>query len=217
MNNPVEGCRIKGSRGDWEGLPDSKSLFRTNGVVGIPIGNLTSQVFANLYLNDFDHYVKRELKVRYYGRYVDDMVLVHHNKEFLKAVAGRLSLYLDTTLGLNLHPRKNYLQHYTKGVQFVGIYIKPYRRYAGRRIHERLKHVFRSAYPEIFHPDNEVSRSIRDHWIASANSYLGICRHYDMYRLCEKLSLPLLENPAGLRLSEAGHIISSAGDSRKDY
>lgn len=56
--NPVPNCVIKGSRKDWEGLPDSKSLFRTQGEVGIPIGNLTSQIFANFYLNDFDQYVK---------------------------------------------------------------------------------------------------------------------------------------------------------------
>lgn len=196
--NPVPNCVIKGSRKDWEGLPDSKSLFRTQGEVGILIGNLTSQIFANFYLNDFDQYVKRSLKMKYYGRYVDDMVLVSTNKEELKAVAKHIGNYLNKELSLNLHPRKTYLQHYTKGVEFLGIIIKPYRLCVGKRIQKNINRTFTQDYKQVF-DDNEVKHEQKiNHWLSSANSYLGMCKHYNNYRLRQKMCNKLLDSPLGL-------------------
>ena len=63
-------------RSNWNDLPNNKSLFHSPLHCGLPIGNLTSQVFANFYMNTLDHYVKSELKLKYYGRYVDDFVIV---------------------------------------------------------------------------------------------------------------------------------------------
>ena len=65
-------CIIKGNKADWDNLPRDKSLFYTPDNCGLPIGNLTSQVFANFYMNSFDHFIKHNLKTSYYGRYVDD-------------------------------------------------------------------------------------------------------------------------------------------------
>ncbi|PIZ45066.1 hypothetical protein COY32_05645 [candidate division WWE3 bacterium CG_4_10_14_0_2_um_filter_41_14] len=86
FNDPTKDCRLKGKREDWRGLPKTKSLFYAGENKGQPIGNLTSQLFGNVYLNDFDHFIKCQLKCRYYGRYVDDMVIVHQDKEYLKSV-----------------------------------------------------------------------------------------------------------------------------------
>jgi RNA-directed DNA polymerase len=90
FNNPAENCIIKGKRNDWNGLPKNKSLFHSPPGCGLPIGNLTSQVFANFYLNAFDHFIKTILGIRYYGRYVDDFVIVHQNKEFLKSLIPKI-------------------------------------------------------------------------------------------------------------------------------
>ncbi len=79
---------------------------------GLPIGNLTSQVFANFYLNVFDHYVKHDLRVRYYRRYVDDFILVHEDKMHLKSLIPKIARFLYDELSLDLHPRKIYLQHF---------------------------------------------------------------------------------------------------------
>ena len=84
MNDPTKGCIIRGSRSDWVGLPPNKSLFYADEGCGIPIGNLTSQIFANYYLTGFDRFVKETLKVRYYGRYVDDFFLVDRDVTLLK-------------------------------------------------------------------------------------------------------------------------------------
>ena len=100
---------------------------------GLPIGNLTSQVFANFYLNPFDHLIKHILGVRYYSRYVDDFVIVHEDKQFLLSLILQIETFLWRELGLTLHPRKRYLQHYGKGVAYLGAYILPGRVYIGNR------------------------------------------------------------------------------------
>ncbi len=66
-NDPTQNCIIKGKRSNWDSLPTDKSLFHSAHQSGLPIGNLTSQVFANFYLNSFDHFVKHDLDIRYYG------------------------------------------------------------------------------------------------------------------------------------------------------
>lgn len=100
----------------------------------MPIGNLTSQIFANVYLNALDHYVKHDLSMRYYGRYVDDFVLVHQDREYLRALIPIITDFLMFTLKLTLHPRKIYLQHYSKGVPFLGVIIRPNHISSGKRI-----------------------------------------------------------------------------------
>ena len=133
FNDPTKNCIIKGKKADWKGLPPTKSLFYSGNNKGFPIGNLTSQLFGNIYLNDFDHYIKYKLGIKYYGRYVDDFVIVHPNKEYLKSIIPLLSDYLQSHLSLKLHPKKIYLQHYTKGVKFLGVVVKPYRIYIGNQ------------------------------------------------------------------------------------
>ena len=96
FNDPTKYCIIKGNKSDWSDLPQTKSLFHSKPNCGLPIGNLTSQVFANFYMDSFDHYVKHDLKIRYYGRYVDDFVIVHEDKEYLKKLVIKLSKYLKS-------------------------------------------------------------------------------------------------------------------------
>ena len=74
FHDPTENCAIRGSKEDWVGLPKSKSLFFAGKGKGFPIGNLTSQLFGNIYLNDLDCFVKYKLGFKYYGRYVDDFL-----------------------------------------------------------------------------------------------------------------------------------------------
>lgn len=130
--NVANNCRIKGSRNNWQGLPPSKSLFNKSNGFGLPIGNLTSQIFGNIYLNDLDHFVKNTLKIKYYGRYVDDMIFVHENKNILNNCIPALQKHLYK-INLVLHPKKIYLQPYNRGVLFLGHYIKPYRSYISNR------------------------------------------------------------------------------------
>ena len=84
FRNPIENCHIKGRRSDWKDLPPSKSLFNSPENTGLPIGDLTSQLFSNIYLNKLDNYIKRELKCKHYGRYVDDFYIIDNDKNKLK-------------------------------------------------------------------------------------------------------------------------------------
>lgn len=185
FNEPTKHCIIKGIRSDWNGLPPSKSLFHASKDCGLPIGNLTSQLFGNVYLNAFDHFVKRDLGIRCYGRYVDDFILIHRDREYLKAAIPLLSNFLLSTLQLTLHPHKIYLQHYSKGVKFLGAVIKPHRIYIAKRtcgtFYEGIQKQNRIVR------DHKPSREERAKFLSSMNSYLGIMKHFKTYKLRKKM------------------------------
>ena len=185
FNDPTKNCVVKGKKRDWKGLPKDKSLFTTQQNCGLPIGNLTSQLFGNIYLNALDHFVKRNLKIKNYGRYVDDFILVHKNKKHLKSLIPIIRDYLSKELMLTLHERKIYLQHYSKGVKYLGAVIKPHRIYVANRT--------KGNFYENIQKQNEI---VRDHkpteeekaqFISSMNSYLGILQHYKTYRMRKRM------------------------------
>lgn len=192
LNDPTEKAVIKGNRSDWDGLPPNKSLYTTPKECGLPIGNLTSQVFANYYLNDFDHYMKETLKLRYYGRYVDDFFVVHPDGRFLRSVVANAGRYLHETVGLTLHKGKIYLQPVSKGVGFVGAYIMPFRTYPAFRVRRNFTRTVAEVSRRYQDIHFEVDRCEMKLIEARLNSYLGICRHFRTIRLCDALlsSLP---------------------------
>ncbi len=179
-------CIIKGSSSDWEGLPLSKSLFHSPSGKGLPIGNLTSQYFSNIYMHALDDYITSTLGIKYYGRYVDDFVIVHRDKEFLKKLIPRIKDFLKTNLHLELHPKKIYLQHYTKGVLFLGAVIKPNRLYIANRTVSHFRkaiHGFNCQMALQEFPDKDDLRRMR----ATVNSYLGVMQHFKSYNLKKKI------------------------------
>lgn len=82
-------CEVMGNKKEWMLLPASKSLFCQPKGIGLPIGDLTSQLFSNIYLNEFDNMIKRRFKIRHYGRYVDDFYVVHPSKPYRKYAIPR--------------------------------------------------------------------------------------------------------------------------------
>lgn len=180
-NNPVENCQIVGDKRLWKGLPSDKSLFNCMANYGLPIGNLTSQIFANFYLNEFDHYIKSTLGIRYYGRYVDDFFIVHRDKSYLRGLIPVLESFLFEHLELKIHPKKIYLQHYSKGVKFLGAYIKPGRIYISNRTKGNFYNsvVSHNSIVKDNKPSCEEIMSIQ----CSMNSYLGLLKHYSSYNI----------------------------------
>lgn len=87
---------------------------------GLPLGNLTSQLLVNIYMNEFDHFVKRRLKVKYYIRYADDFVIISEYKNYLEKLITEISEFLKSKLGLSLHPGKLYIKTLDSGVDFLG-------------------------------------------------------------------------------------------------
>jgi hypothetical protein len=86
---------------------------------GMPLGNLTSQFFANIYLNELDQFVKHKLKIKYYICYVDDFIILHSSKEQLKIWKNEIKVLLKEKLRLELHPDKSRIINLSKGVDFV--------------------------------------------------------------------------------------------------
>ncbi|NCA81027.1 MAG: RNA-directed DNA polymerase, partial [Sphingobacteriia bacterium] len=134
FRNPADNCVIKGSRSDWDGLPANKSLFYASEGYGLPIGNLTSQLFGNVFLNDFDRWMKQNMGFRHYGRYVDDFFVIYPDKLCLLSALPKIADYLKVNEKLTLHPDKTKINHYKLGFLFLGAYIKPYRIYIANRI-----------------------------------------------------------------------------------
>jgi hypothetical protein len=194
FNDPTKNCIIRGTRNNWKGLPKSKSLFFAGENKGLPIGNLTSQLFGNVYLNDFDHFVKYRLGIRYYSRYVDDIVIAHEDKEFLKSIIPVLREYLQSQLSLELHSDKVYLQHFSKGVNFLGTVIKPYRIYIRNQtkgnFYKKIQY-----WNNFFEKEHKLTKESLGQFLASMNSYLGIMKHYNTYKLRKKM---LTKNLAAL-------------------
>ncbi len=105
-----------------------ESFHSTEVGKGLPLGNLTSQLFVNIYMNEFDQFMKHKLKARYYIRYADDFVILSDDKGWLKDILVEIDDYLSTTLGLSLHPNKVFIETLTSGVDFLGwVHFPKYR------------------------------------------------------------------------------------------
>lgn len=152
FNDPVKSCYRKGQLSDWDSLQKGKSLFAAPSGCGLPIGNLTSQLFSNVYLTGLDNYVKRELKFKHYGRYVDDFYLVSTSKSELLESIPLIRNYLKTELGLTLHPRKIRITIIFKGVLFLGKVIRPLHTSVYSRVRKRSLNKFLNLLVEEHNP-----------------------------------------------------------------
>ncbi len=133
---------------------------------GLPIGNLTSQLFANVYMNEFDQFVKHQLKVKYYLRYTDDFIIAANRKEELKELLPALQEFLACVLKLVLHPQKVTISKYISGVDFLGYVIFPH--------HIRLR-------------TKTKRRVMKRVCERNLSSYLGVCSHANAYGLHKKI------------------------------
>ena len=103
-----------------------KILYSKKGDKGIPIGNYTSQIYANIYLNELDQYIKHNLKVKYYFRYMDDSIILLKDKEELKEILKKIKIFLKEKLKLELNTKTNIFKG-KQGVNFCGYKINEYR------------------------------------------------------------------------------------------
>ncbi len=105
-----------------------ESFNSGNAGVGLPLGNLTSQLLVNIYMNEFDQYMKHVCRKKYYIRYADDFVIMSSDKEHLEELTVSISDFLNEKLKLMLHPKKVYIKTFASGVDFLGWIHFPYRR-----------------------------------------------------------------------------------------
>ena len=162
MHDPRTDVEVRGTAAMLALVPPHKSLFNAPDHCGLPIGNLSSQFFANVYLDALDQFVKHRLRAPHYVRYVDDFVLVHESAAWLVEAHRAIEAFLPERLHAHLNPRKTILQPVSRGIDFVGHVIKPWRRTVRPRIvASALKRL------EVM-PAEDVWQSV--------NSYLGLAR-----------------------------------------
>jgi hypothetical protein len=183
FHDPRTNCLLKSKNEAFARVPRHKSLWHTPLDRGLPIGNLTSQFFANVYLNELDQFVKHTLKAKYYYRYVDDFIILHESSDYLNDCFARAEEFLKDSLKIELHPFKKRLGLLDQGIDFVGYFHKPYRRYPRKRTANRLKSVVNrwKMNPQEYSPD--ALTQMRN----SVNSYFGLIRQTSSYRMRKHL------------------------------
>lgn len=135
---PTDNCEYKWEKSLIQLLPKEKSLFNCKSQIGMPIGNYTSQFFANIYLNNLDKYIVNDLKIKHYFRYVDDLVIFWNDFKYLKSLEDFIDIYLKDNLNMKLAKNKTKLSQTMHWLDFLWYYIKPYSTYTRNRV----KHVF---------------------------------------------------------------------------
>jgi hypothetical protein len=137
---------------------------------GLPLGNLTSQILVNVYMNEFDQFVKHQLKAKYYVRYADDFVFLSASRRRLDALLPEIEALLDGKLKLSLHPDKVYIKTFSSGVDFLGWVHFP-----GYRV---LRNATKRRMMRSFGEDTNEART---------DSYRGMLSHGNARRLLKKV------------------------------
>lgn len=149
---------------------------------GVPIGNLTSQIFANIYLNELDYFAKLNLREKYYFRYADDFIFLHHDKDCLEKLQNIICQFVAEKLKLTVHPNKIFLQKFSQGIDFLGYVLLPRYRVLRTKTKQRMfKKVKKKVeeFNEGLISDFELGQTVQ--------SYLGMLKHRKGYNLETKL------------------------------
>lgn len=152
------------------------------GIKGVPIGNLTSQLFANIYMNELDQFIRHDLKVKYYARYTDDFIIVSDNKDYLEKLLPPIQSFLREKLKLKLHPSKVSIRKYRQGIDFLGYVALPHHIALRTKTRKRMMWKLRNKMAE--YKNNTISKSTL---LATFQSYLGVLSHADAHKLSQEL------------------------------
>jgi hypothetical protein len=181
MHDPRTDFELRGDPALVHRVPPHKRLMNAPEHTGLPIGNLSSQFFANVLLDSLDQHVKHQLQHaggRHYGRYVDDFYLLHPSPQRLNEALASITHHLETQVHCHLNPSKTVLQPIARGIDYVGHVIKPWRRTTRpRTLRTALQRLATMPAHEVF---------------AAGNSYLGLVRqashsHADQARISRLL------------------------------
>jgi len=194
FHDVTNGVTIKGDRKLIARLPDHKTLFKVPKTHGLPIGNLTSQFFANVYMNGFDNFVKRKLKAKYYLRYVDDFVLFSYSRVQLEQWYVAISNYLHHELGLRLRDHHR-LRANREGLDFLGYIIRPHYILSRQRVVNNFK--YKKAYFLDRYEKQQGKMSLEEikRFLSVRASFLGHIKHANSHNLYQKVGVLNEVNP----------------------
>ncbi|MCX6803322.1 MAG: reverse transcriptase/maturase family protein [Candidatus Diapherotrites archaeon] len=171
-------------------VPEHKSLINVEKGKGLPIGNHTSQFFANVYLNELDQFVKRELKCKHYVRYVDDFILLAESKEELLNYFWKIKEFSETNLLLNLKNEVKLLP-ITNGIDFLGYITKPWSIYVRKRVLRNFREKLSNANKKLlesnkfFYEKNSIEEKT---FRSSFSSYAGHLKHANTFQLKKQIT-----------------------------
>ena len=185
-HNPTKNYIFQGDKRALKALPPHKSLFKIHPSKGLPIGNLTSQFFANIYMNRFDHYIKRELKARYYLRYVDDFVIFNRYKEVLKRCKESIEWYLSYNLSLLLREDSR-LRKNRDGLDFLGYIIRPNYTLVRRRVVSNYKYKKAKFLDSYEAQKGKMTLAEIKYFLSVQASFASHIKHADSFNLYNKV------------------------------
>ena len=164
-------------------VPPHKSLFSVPKGQGLPIGNLTSQFFANVYLNELDQFVKHTLQVAHYFRYADDVLILAKTREELPLLRDKIAIFLKDHLALSLNTQKTKIGALKDGVDWLGYVVHPTHTLVRKRIVRAAKQKIAGFEKMLASLDEAPSNALRIQIAASINSYFGFFSHADTFKL----------------------------------
>jgi len=164
-----------------EKISDAETLWLVNKVlksfekstnIGLPLGNVTSQLFANIYLNELDQFIKHKLKNKSYLRYADDFILISKNKDLLLQNVVEIQKFLKQNLKLDLHPNKVFIKKLRQGVDFVGYVILPNANVLRTKTKVRIFGKLKKAQKEL-----NTGKMSKEKFQQIRASYFGVLKH----------------------------------------
>jgi hypothetical protein len=185
---------IKGDMEKFENLPSHKTLFKVAKNKGLPIGNLTSQFFANVYMNGFDNYCKRVLKCKRYLRYVDDCMIFEDSKEKLQNIQSKIEKYLNSKLALELREHK-ILMSVNDGLDFLGYIIRPQYVLVRRRVVQNFKYKKAKCLDSYEQQKGRMGLEEIKQFLSVQASFVGHISHANSYNLKQKVGVIHESNP----------------------
>jgi RNA-directed DNA polymerase len=184
-HDPTRNYIFKGNKKNLYNLPTHKTLFKIVKNKGLPIGNLTSQFFANIYMNKFDNFIKRELKVNSYIRYVDDFILFDKSKQKLIELKQKIEYYLKQNLDLTLRDDFR-IRKFDDGLDFLGYIIRPNYILVRNRVINNYKYKKAKFYSYYENGGDKDLQSILK-YNEIRNSFLAHVKHANSYNLIKKI------------------------------
>jgi len=146
------------------------------------LGNVTSQIFANIYLNELDQFAKHVLREKYYLRYCDDFIILGTDEKYLQKLIAEIDNFLKSKLKLNLHPYKIIIRKFYQGIDFLGYVVLPHHRVLRTKTKKRMMKKLRAKYASL-----QSGIITKESLNQSFQSYLGALKHCEGWKIRKRI------------------------------
>ena len=158
------------------------SPFKRGRDIGLPLGNVTSQLFANIYLNELDQFIKHRLKIKYYLRYCDDFIILGLDENYLAKLIKPINQFLNQALKLTLHPDKVEIRKYRQGLDFLGYVVLPHYRVLRTKTKRRIFRKIAQKWQDL-----KINTISKEAFNQSLQSYFGVLKHCKGWKIKKKI------------------------------